>query len=33
MIRPLVVSIYDYRMAFLQEPTEPLRNGYKLHFL
>ncbi len=33
MIRPLIVSLYDYRMAFLQETNEQLRNGYKMHYM
>jgi hypothetical protein len=33
MIRPLIVSLYDYRMTFMQESNEQLRNGYKMHFM
>lgn len=33
MIRPLIVSLYDYRMTFMQESNEQLRNGYKMPFI
>lgn len=33
MIRPLIVSLYDYRMTFMQETNPVARNAYKMHYL